>query len=418
MWKYQLLLNQNLQILITILVGMVVCYLGPFDQKRDLPTLVRVVFNVLLPSAVLQALGIKSNLRDGNLWRFVGGFLLLRAFWLVLNVAYFGFWRRRSLAFVTINWMAHCWVSTVVLGIPLLNATLGAQYGSLGAVAAISSFIFQLPLMLIFFEGTSHHRPPLKDKNTSPVKKEEGKDGKDHQQSENKQLENSNVNIQEARASTLDEEIGQPAGDNAAHGETYDWFHIQLSRSQASFVAMRMARNPILWSILIGIILSVTTLGPKYLDPGVPAKPNCSYAVGAGFISMTLQTFAACTEPIALLAVGIFLVRKNPFACGYIETAAYMIIKLILVPALMVGCAFAVGLEGAEGRAAVLLASLPVSPAAYTLAEKYEVGQDIAESNIFFGNLLVLPTTIAWVAFMDSINLFNAPAPASPTATC
>ena len=95
-----------------------------------------------------------------------------------------------------------------------------------------------------------------------------------------------------------------------------------------------------------------------------------------------------------------------------------MVIKLILVPGLMVGCAFAVGLKGAEGRAAVLLAALPVSPAAYAMSERYGIGQEISESNIFFGNLLVLPTTIAWVSFMDGIDLFTAPAPPSPTTGC
>ena len=37
---------------------------------------------------------------------------------------------------------------------PLLKALLGPQYSSLGVVAGISSFIFQLPLMLILFEAS------------------------------------------------------------------------------------------------------------------------------------------------------------------------------------------------------------------------------------------------------------------------
>jgi len=40
----------------------------------------------------------------------------------------------------------------VILGTPLLKALLGPQYANLGVVAGISSFIFQLPLMLILFE--------------------------------------------------------------------------------------------------------------------------------------------------------------------------------------------------------------------------------------------------------------------------
>ena len=94
MWKYQLLLNQNLQILITIGVGFIVTLSGPFKQKADLGTLVKVVFNMLLPSSVLLALGIRSDLRDGDLWRFIGGFLLLRAICLLVNALYYGFFKK------------------------------------------------------------------------------------------------------------------------------------------------------------------------------------------------------------------------------------------------------------------------------------------------------------------------------------
>lgn len=62
------------------------------------------------------------------------------------------------------------------------------------------------------------------------------------------------------------------------------------------------------------------------------------------------------------------MVRRNPIACGWPKAAAYMLAKLVLVPALMVGCCFAVGLEGANARAAVLIATLPVSAGASWLA--------------------------------------------------
>lgn len=408
MWKYQELLNQNLQILITIGLGALVTWVGPFHVKKDLPTLVKIVFNILLPSAVLLALGVNSDLRDGNLWKFIGGFLLLRAFCLVLNFGYYGLIRRRSIAYVTINWMVTCWVSTVVLGIPLLIATLGPQYGSLGAVAGISSFIFQLPLMLIFLEGSGE---------TPGVQERQKVQSSCEHENGNHNENGSEKNAREEEEVKEDVIEGAHRGEEEA-GSSNHWYHVRLTKAQAQYITFKILRNPILWAIVIGIILSVSSLGPKYLATGSPKSPNCSYAVGAGFIQLTLSYFARCTQPIALLAVGIFLVGKNPIACGIIQSIVYMVIKLILVPALMVGCAFAVGLQGAEGRAAVLLASLPVSPTAYTVADKYGVGLDIAESNIFFGNLLVLPTTIAWNAFMDSISLFVAPAPASVTDGC
>lgn len=32
--------------------------------------------------------------------------------------------------------------------------------------------------------------------------------------------------------------------------------------------------------------------------------PNCTYAVGAGFIFVLLEYFARCTEPVAFFATG------------------------------------------------------------------------------------------------------------------
>lgn len=75
---------------------------------------------------------------------------------------------------------------------------------------------------------------------------------------------------------------------------------------------------------------------------------------------------------------------------------------------LQVGCCFAVGLEGPVARAAVLVASLPVSAAAFTLSKTYGVCEDVAVANVFLGNLLILPTTIAWVEAMDGMDLFPA----------
>lgn len=43
----------------------------------------------------------------------------------------------------------------------------------------------------------------------------------------------------------------------------------------------------------------------------------------------------------------------------------------------------------------------------------------VAVTNVFLGNLLVLPTTIAWLEFMDGIGLFMvAPKATAPAPTC
>jgi predicted permease len=372
-WEYQELLNQCLQILITLALGVGCVWVRAFSAQRDLRTLNLLVFLVLLPASVLLGLGLRSDLRDGDTWRFIGAFIMLRAICLLAAAAIFF---RRGIGVVTTNWVNFSWVSTVILGVPLLRAALGPQYANLGVVAGISSFIFQLPVQLFMFEVHAGRQVAA---------------------------------VEEAAAA--DVEGSEAAADGSEAAPAAD---VQkrstfggISKAQARKICLQLAHNPILWAILGGIILSATTLGPRYLWPGTPpAAVNCDYVPGTGFIALTLTALAACTEPVALFATGVFLARQNPIAIGWIPCILYMVVKLILVPAAMVGCAAAVGLEGAPARGAVLLAALPVSTAAFALADRYRVGTPEAVANIFWGNALVLPTVIAWVAFMDGVGLF------------
>lgn len=403
-WEYQELLNQNLQITFLLILGACSIYFKVFRQNVDLKTFNTFVFVILLPASVLTGLGMRSNLRDGAVWRFVGGFLMLRAICLLGSCAVFF---RRGVGEVAANWLFFCWVSTVILGVPLIRAALGAQYANLGVVAGISSFVFQLPVMLVMMEiHRGQQVQPTVEVGTLPTSIPSNT-------ASNRAAEES---TSEKRASSSSFQIQTQADGNGAGNGTHalqdgDASSPQrsrwLTRAQGKAILRQISHNAILWAILIGIILSVTRLGPKYLYPGIPpAQPNCDYAPGAGFIYLLFSTLAACTEPVALFATGMFLMFKNPVSCGWLRAIGYMVVKLIIVPALMVGCAFAVGLEGVYARAAVLLASLPTSAAAFALSDKYKICTAEAVANIFWGNLLVLPTTLAWMAFMDGVDLF------------
>lgn len=369
---------------------------------------------------------------------------MMRAIMLVACSLFFGLLLRRSLGEVTVNWLSTTWISTVILGVPLLQALLGPAYANLGVVAGISSFIFQLPLMLILFEvhtwrqenlrgglpqvqpGSTPTSIPLdgseaeagvspETKSLSPAPSPASQ-GAQPQSAETPtkltagQGANGAASMSAADATTMPERW-RARGSSLGRlgGQLLGCCNFRMTHKQARRLELRLLMNHVLWGVGIGLILSLSTLGYKYLDPGAPpACPNCRYAVGAGFIYILLDYFARCTEPVAFLATGMWMVRPNPIATGWVQAVLYMIVKLILVPMLMVGCCFAVGLEGANARAAVLVATLPVSAAAFALSKTYNVGDDVAAVNVFLGNLLILPTTIAWVSAMDGMDLFPA----------
>ena len=54
----------------------------------------------------------------------------------------------------------------------------------------------------------------------------------------------------------------------------------------------------------------------------------------------------------------------------------------------------------------VLIASLPVSVASFSLGQRYEVGEDDLAANVAIGTILMLPTILLWNLALDSIGLF------------
>lgn len=392
-WLYTNVLNQDLQILIEIAVALVSTLYGPFDLGRNLLTLKLLVFNVLLPSGGVTNLGFVSDFRDGSIWRFCGAFLMMRAIMLALHMIWAAIFKRRF-EDIAVNWLVTCWVSSSILAPPLLQAVFGTEYEVFGYWSDVSSFIFQLPIALLFFEIDAITRAPI-----------------DHGKLV-RQIEPTGHHGVYANGHSLDDNVEQYIHESAVSDGCQvvlsqpfykSW---RLTKKQAKVVLWNLAKAPLMWAVLGGTLLSVTTLGPRYLYPGTSSDPNCDYVEYTGFIFLFFSSLAKCLEPLALFSVGIVLSKNNPFTCGIWNIIGYMLIKLIFVPLLMIGCAFSFGLSDMEGRAAVLIALLPVSPPAFALTGHFGVGLAEAVSTILIGKALVIPTILAWQAVMDSLNLF------------
>ncbi len=399
MWMYTNVLNQDLQILIEISVALVSTLYGPFDFARNILTLKLLVFNVLLPCAGITNLGFISNFRDGSFWRYCGAFLMMRAIMLIAHLLWAAVRGRRykkvyRYEHVATNWLVTCWVSSSILGPPLMESVFGKEYELLAFWSDVSSFIFQLPVVLLFFEIDAVARCWVGDRGKAMAQVDSSK-------GTCARLENC-------------------ASEQSMEYTTNDvvWYRKRVSRGEWKMIAWNLAKAPLIWAVVAGVLLSVTTLGPRYLFPGFTYDPNCDYVEYTGFIYLFFSSLAKCLEPLALFSVGIVLSKNNPFTCGLWRIAGYMAVKLIFVPFLMVGCAFAVGLSDSEARAAVLIALLPVSPPAFALTGHYGVGLAEAVSTILVGKILVIPTILAWQGIMDSIDLFpyNAP-PDVPVCT-
>jgi predicted permease len=169
-------------------------------------------------------------------------------------------------------------------------------------------------------------------------------------------------------------------------------------------IGRQLLRNPVLWGIAGGFFLSLSTIGPKYLDP-----LSEDYVPGLGWFSATLAWFGACVSPVSLFTMGVWMQDqgKKLFRIPLWSAALFMLSKLLVLPLVMVGLAKAFDFDDRTGRAAVLIASLPISMASFSLGNKYGIGEAVISENVALGTALILPAVILWNIAMDAVGLFT-----------
>jgi len=169
-------------------------------------------------------------------------------------------------------------------------------------------------------------------------------------------------------------------------------------------ILRKVAVNPVIWGIAAGFFLSLTTIGPKYLNPN-----SQDFVPGLGWLFTLATWFGDMVSPLSLFAMGVWMENQGRQLFSRIPLYAAilsMFSKLVLVPLVMVGLAKACKLSDEAGRAAVLIAALPISMASFTLGSQYKIGEALISENVALGTALMLPTVLIWNLVMDEIGLF------------
>ena len=112
-----------------------------------------------------------------------------------------------------------------------------------------------------------------------------------------------------------------------------------------------IARNPLIWSCVVGLLLSVLGL--------VPVGP----------VATTLEVLGAAALPVGLLAVGAGLdvsALRRPNAVHAVAIA----LRLVVMPAIGIVIALSLGLEGAALGTALVALSVPTASNAYIIAKQ------------------------------------------------
>jgi len=147
-------------------------------------------------------------------------------------------------------------------------------------------------------------------------------------------------------------------------------------------LALALVRNPLIVACVVGALLNWSGLGlPPVADT-------------------VLEIVSRAALPLGLLTVGAALVfdvrRSNAVAIGL-----GAVLKLLLLPAVVLGLALMMGLQGASLFVAVLFTALPTAATSYVLARQLGGDAPLMAAMTTAQTLLslvTLPLVLTWVA--------------------
>lgn len=283
-------------------------------------------------------------------------------------------------------------ISAALFGDP----NLGKKYGIL---AGVSSFIFQLPLQLFFLECHALEQSNLVGANSDSRREKLEKDVEQCEE-DDLDLEEVNIDDDDNRKASLDQSQQQHSTvpEPTALPTSLFW-----QRHIWKKISLQVLCNPVLWSIAVGFVITLSTVGPRFLNPS-----SNDYIPGLGWIFITLDWLGACVSPLSLFTMGVWMQKewRTLFNIPWWSATLYMLSKLVIVPLTMVFLAKALQLENQSGRAAVLIAALPISQASFVLASRYKIGEAVLSENVVVGTILILPTILVWNLVLDALDVF------------
>lgn len=151
-----------------------------------------------------------------------------------------------------------------------------------------------------------------------------------------------------------------------------------LATQQGSNLFKEVLKNPLVISTFIGLAL------------------NFSGIQLPGFLDVTLGKLAQSAIPLGLICVGAALMLRTGSQDGSLITWM-VVVRLIMMPLIGLGLAFAFGMSPIQTQMIVLFTALPSASAAYILAVRMGGDGRIVASTISIGTICCILTIPMWI---------------------
>ena len=155
------------------------------------------------------------------------------------------------------------------------------------------------------------------------------------------------------------------------------------AKPTAAVVGRRIATFPPFLALLFGLTL-------------MPESPPAWIAGG-------LQRLADALLPLVVLAIGLGMKLQLP-RDELRPLAAGLLLKLAVMPAIALGLAFALGLDGVRHDTVVLESAMPPMITAAALAISHRLAPGLASAMVGYGILLSLATLPAWAWLLRQLH--------------
>jgi len=409
--------------LVGVLVLGVVMRLAKAFTLKDISPFNRFVFMVGIPCLAFKSMATR-NIRALD-WHFVLAFGAVRAGGCLVAAAY-TLARRQALGDFAVHYLASTWMDAITFGIPVATAMFNSTVGTVYPVlAALSSFVFELPIILVSFEV---HQTRIRAKQLRAEATRASLDTEAVVSTSVEEIDKGSLFLPfSALACQLFSSIhsafshhlslsphplprGIPDSESTSltagtiGGNATDTVAVagpsKSCWSTAGRIALKVLLHVVRMPPLVGIILGIiySALPPSLTQNKLPSAVD-TFCTSVG----------ACVTPLATFNVGLFICDGQPFKRVWKRTLVYLPLKHIALPILAIGIAWLFRLGSPAGEIAVIVASLPLAFPAFTLVHVYQGlpnADDIMSTCISAGCALLLPVVALWSLFLQKVPLF------------
>lgn len=158
-------------------------------------------------------------------------------------------------------------------------------------------------------------------------------------------------------------------------------------RASAKKILIGIAKNPLIWGCLVGYLI---------MQSGIKLP---------GFAASTLSKLAAIASPLALFVLGASIDLRS-FKENLHPLSLTILGRLVVVPALALGVAYACGYRGAEFGVLMIVFGSPCAVSSYTMAAQMDGDAELAAQQVMLTTILSSVSMFAMIFLFKTWGIF------------